>query len=906
MVAVQIITHWYWFVPGKLLTSQDWWYFYPDAIKQLSSDWNVWFGQENLGGDNPQLYFYPIKALWAGLASIGFSFTAITKLTFLYPIILFGSTSIYFLLQNKIGKWPAFFASLYYSTTTYFVIRQTAHLNIALVYAIAPYLILAIEKFVEKKNLYSALVVALILSIAVMYEIRITILVVIMSLVWILFTQFDELKKFLLWKNLQNLLLGIGVVFLLNIYWIIPSLFARSSISAIAGRGVFGNNWFTLKTALFNFSPEWTGDYPDINFQTQPVPSFYLLLLVPLTFAVYFAFKKKNSNIFGALFIAFIGVLLTKQAAPPFPELYSWLYQHVPGFVLYREASKFSVFTSVGYAILIGYTLFYSATLSKKWRNWVVAFQIAIVGMLALSSILPILKLDLGTMFVNRTPNAEYIDLQQKIVSQRSFSRTLAIPTRTRWIYMDQQHPILSLGDIPSLYQKPEQSLLREASNDTGVTQQEVMKRLIASQSFQYILENLAVNYVVVPQDFGIEDEDVFRYFGAGVEGLEKTRSSFIASLDAVPFLQKVASFQNITVYKNTKYTEAIGYSSLASSANLPEKNVNTAYVKNASDILKVSSQFSPQDLTYNYTLQANANSLSAISHASGKEYSLIAKKLPINSLQTSCELGQSSTGVQISQNNSFLLTTKDTDQCIKFNADPSGQDNIVLLGRANSLTSGTINISSQEFESLTSFEAPGELGKPCNSKKATEYCGAIGTVYSSAQKLAQPITIKITANRSNAKLSSNSFYVLPTTLAIQDLQVWSIDFAATNLKYLALSVTDNQPTVQTVEWSSTASEYNVKASTSTAIISLPVGFTENWKVTTSQGHSQLVAGTLGNTIVSIDNLTCTNDKPCDIKVAIVHASEKYFLYLLLVSSVVLCLIIIYIVYVLFKKRNNI
>ncbi len=50
--------------------------------------------------------------------------------------------------------------------------------------------------------------------------------------------------------------------------------------------------------------------------------------------------RKREYILFFAL-VALVGMLLGKQVSEPFPTLYNWLYETLPGFNAFREASKF-------------------------------------------------------------------------------------------------------------------------------------------------------------------------------------------------------------------------------------------------------------------------------------------------------------------------------------------------------------------------------------------------------------------------------------------------------------------------------------------------------------------------------------------------------------------------------------
>src|SRR4029077_9274768 len=143
-------------------------------------------------------------------------------------------------------------------------------------------------------------------------------------------------------------------------YWVMPTLIgSRAAISRIAGRGVFGNTLFDLPHAIANVDSSWTGHAPNETFVKQPFPWYFWLVpaLAVAGLIVLRRLSKRERLLFAAFaFVTLLGIFLTKQAAAPLPSSYQWLYDHVRGFSLFREASKFYLLTSFGYAGLVSLT----------------------------------------------------------------------------------------------------------------------------------------------------------------------------------------------------------------------------------------------------------------------------------------------------------------------------------------------------------------------------------------------------------------------------------------------------------------------------------------------------------------------------------------------------------------------
>ena len=140
------------------------------------------------------------------------------------------------------------------------------------------------------------------------------------------------------------------VVFVgLNIFWVLPFAVSGSlDDNAGVGRSLFGNSYFELDDAMYLSHPFWTG-YGVKWFSDQPTP-WWLSLLAIFAWVGFWVGRKNRFVLFFAL-MALVGILLGKQVSEPFPTLYNWLYETLPGFNAFREASKFYVLIALGYAV---------------------------------------------------------------------------------------------------------------------------------------------------------------------------------------------------------------------------------------------------------------------------------------------------------------------------------------------------------------------------------------------------------------------------------------------------------------------------------------------------------------------------------------------------------------------------
>ena len=65
---------------------------------------------------------------------------------------------------------------------------------------------------------------------------------------------------------------------------------------------------------------------------------------------------KKQIRFF--LILSLLGVFLAKGSNEPFGQIYIWLFEHIPGFVMFRDPTKWYMLIAVSYSVLIPYSIY--------------------------------------------------------------------------------------------------------------------------------------------------------------------------------------------------------------------------------------------------------------------------------------------------------------------------------------------------------------------------------------------------------------------------------------------------------------------------------------------------------------------------------------------------------------------
>jgi hypothetical protein len=537
LVVIAIVTHIQWFNPTSTLMFGDWRNRDQSAMHDiLNLSRSTWLTQEHMGTQNVQLYSFVPTFIWGIVGDYDFG----VKLSLLWPIAFLSLLAPYFLAKKITDRWDvAFIASLLYGFNSYILILSTQHLPIAFVIALAPFVLLSFMRLHERPGPGSALLFALLFTLGCLQELRI------MMLVAIILTIYTVLNPRLFkspWLYASGLL-----IILLNVFWILPTVLggAGESIDSIANRGVFGNALFTLSNAIALFAWRWTGDLPVVAFIPQPILLYFWILPI-LGLLALCVIKKLNINqqklaLFFAL-VLLVGLLFGKQAAAPFPQLYEWFYSHVPGFNLFREASKFFLFICVGYLGLSSIGLQYLLEHKRKWLA-VIATIVALVPIGFLTW--PLITSSIGTLHTNRTLPADYATFRKQILTDPSSFRTLWLPRTTSWGVFNDLHPRIDAAETAETAWKN----LIPIDNDTAISP---TLEMIKGPLGQKIIDDSAVRYIAVPIRDTVNDDDFYHDYG-------DDRQYYIDALTALPWLQRVNFGNNeIALFENKTYTPVL------------------------------------------------------------------------------------------------------------------------------------------------------------------------------------------------------------------------------------------------------------------------------------------------------------------------------------------------------------
>ncbi len=368
------------------------------------------------------------------------------------------------------------------------------------------------------------------------------------------------------------------VVFLLNAFWVLPTLLSRRNPIEDLGlaysslEAVKFFSFAKFENTLSLLHPNWSENifgkvgFLKPEFLILPILAFSSLLFVtnsklktqnskiintqgvtsfpPLRWNSLAPRKNQGVTIMFFALLGLIGAFLAKGANEPFGGVYLWLFDNFPGFIMFRDPTKWYTLVAISYSILIPFSVWkiydflkshseflifnFKFSIKSKIFNFQNLFLLFIVFCL-LYLIRPALFGQLSGTFKTTEIPKEYIKLEKFIAKDSNFYRTLWVPTLQRFGFYSNLHPAIPAQDF------------FKSVNSTQI--------LNALKTSELLLQEAAVKYVIVPYDSQGEIFLKDRKYN------EDMYLQVVNGINSIKWLEKVGQFGKVKVFEvlNTK-----------------------------------------------------------------------------------------------------------------------------------------------------------------------------------------------------------------------------------------------------------------------------------------------------------------------------------------------------------------
>lgn len=510
------------------LTYGDWIYYSRLMLKHYFAIPFAWEPAFGLG--TPYLiglyWVIPQFLLWGLLATLHVPFAWSERFIWFFPCVLLAVFSSYYLGKTIFNnRKAACITAAAFVLSTYFLRLSTQGLeNLGASFALAPLVLALLLRARPTRGYRYPVLAGLALWLQGSYDLRFCYLTVLIAIAGWIFLALgsvrrgrEGLRDALRWGG--YLVISIGIFIGASAFWVLPN---------ILGPGFqfprnYGQVWWVpilsfgkLINSFTMHEPGW----PILTFTKLvgpgPVPINPFFSLIPIigfgaTLLALRGIKRDPARTRIALAgsaLVIAGAFLAKGSNSPMGALYTWLFNHLPGFNMFRDPNKMFLIVILGYSILFGLATVIITELvsarprSNALRNTLVRSSPALVILLILCMLaLPALSGHLGGIYSATRPvkvPVSYRQLDRQLEHDNRYYRTFWFPDIQRFATMGSLHPAISAKELFN------QQLAPLAMNDQPAS-------AIENPLFPGLLDAMAVQKLIVPVDADVPDNLLYK-----------------------------------------------------------------------------------------------------------------------------------------------------------------------------------------------------------------------------------------------------------------------------------------------------------------------------------------------------------------------------------------------------------
>ena len=545
-----VFRNWFTFL---LISSGDLGFFFKEHIVEYLNPPFMWETFRNLGfgGDSflhQGVYFYNLPL---GLLGRYLDFGVVERIIWFYPILIIGFISP-IVLGRVLKIFPSRFypliAFIYLLNTYFLLIIGGGQLTVVFGYVAIPIVFAAFVSVVNSMKTKKILLFSLLFSFLVAFDFRLAYIFLVLVFFYFIYSCLF-LNSF---SSVLSLIRRYVVIFSTSLiitlgtqaYWILPYVTNYHSPTASltsANTSTDAVTYFSFATFEHSFSllhPLWPENiFGKVGFMRAEFLIIPILAFSSLLFLSKKRGQKDNQTLLFFVVLGIIGAFLAKGAKPPFGELYLWLFDHIPGFVMFRDPTKWYTLVALSYSVLIPFSIsnIYELLNSKfknqnskkhiKIQKYIPSAFLILTTLYLLLLIRPAIFGQLSGTFKPVVVPKEYGEFKNFLLRDTTFSRVLWVPTMQRFSFYSDTHPAIPGRDFFNTY---DQLGVANALKKRGVEES---------------LKQSSVKYVVVPND---TQKEIF------IKDREYDNKEYITTvqqLRRIIWLKEVGKFGDIIVF---------------------------------------------------------------------------------------------------------------------------------------------------------------------------------------------------------------------------------------------------------------------------------------------------------------------------------------------------------------------
>lgn len=441
-----VFAHRGWFRPG-MIAFGDWHYMVGETTRDLFDVPRAWDPTRDFGRVNESLQGYPYLLAVGVLRRLGAEFSIAERVLFFFPFTFLPLVAMAALTRRFTSSYLAVaVSSSLYALNTYALVVGNNQLTVAMAYAFAPWIAArAVDLGASTARGPLSRVVAdagalvLVTVAAAIYEPRITLLGLLVAGGAFLTVAFVLRAPAM---RIAAVTTGAGgAVLVTQVYWLISGLGGSGYVAGLLPQDPF-ISFATVTHALNLNHPFWRSGPPGVFTQEPPMVVLFLLPTVVLLALAVLARRDLRLAYFGG--VALVGAFLVKGENPPFPRFYGWAFDTLPGMRFYRDMSKFSLWTAIGYSLVLGVFCAYAGRYLPRGDPKARFAVMALLAVVAITILVPagpaLTQQQQGTF-----RRADYPDglraVHETLHADRSFGRVLWVGVDQPFLYRTRLHP---------------------------------------------------------------------------------------------------------------------------------------------------------------------------------------------------------------------------------------------------------------------------------------------------------------------------------------------------------------------------------------------------------------------------------------------------------------------------------